>query len=125
MLKKSKMRSDRFCILLLLLIFLCFIVGIFLIVTSLHYGPEPEQQLRTEMRRDVGEMTPNSQREEPRPVFPEDYHASGLLILPHSSIAEPFEIWFSTTLAASRIDYYYGTCPVFYIIKYRYAIVNS
>lgn len=43
------------------------------------------------------------------PEFPENYHASGLLILPHSSIAEPFEIWYAPDAHKSRIDYYYGT----------------
>ena len=42
------------------------------------------------------------------PEFPEDYHSSGLIILPHSGIAEPFEIWYAPTRQKSRIDYYYG-----------------
>lgn len=42
------------------------------------------------------------------PVFPRDYHASGLLILPRSGIAEPFEIWYAPSVDKSRIDYYYG-----------------
>ena len=42
------------------------------------------------------------------PQFPENYHATGLLLLPHSGIAEPFEIWFAPSVHKSRIDYYYG-----------------
>ena len=42
------------------------------------------------------------------PIFPENYHSSGLIILPHSNIAEPFEIWYAPSSHKSRIDYYYG-----------------
>lgn len=41
--------------------------------------------------------------------FPKNYHATGRLFLPHSKIVEPFEIWFTSELNRSRIDYYYGT----------------
>ena len=41
--------------------------------------------------------------------FPKNYHATGRLFLPHSNIVEPFEIWFSSDINRSRIDYYYGT----------------
>ena len=43
----------------------------------------------------------------PRPVFPVNYHSTGLLRLPHSGIKEPFEIWFSHK-QKSRVDFYYG-----------------
>lgn len=41
--------------------------------------------------------------------FPNNYHATGRLFLPHSKIVEPFEIWFTSKFNRSRIDYYYGT----------------
>ncbi|XP_078362424.1 uncharacterized protein LOC144646642 [Oculina patagonica] len=41
--------------------------------------------------------------------FPNNYHATGRLFLPHSNIVEPFEIWFTSDFNRSRIDYYYGT----------------
>ena len=44
----------------------------------------------------------------PRPVFPVNYHSTGLLRLPHSGIKEPFEIWFSRKDQRSRVDFYYG-----------------
>lgn len=50
-----------------------------------------------------------SDTEDSIPTFPENYHASGLLLLPHSNIAEPFEIWYAPSSKKSRIDYYYGT----------------
>ncbi len=99
---------NRFCLFLLLTTLILIIAGMFLVLTSLHYEKAPGQEIRLETRRDVNDMSLKSNDNEPRPVFPEDFHATGLLILPHSSIAEPFEIWFSTTLGASRIDYYYG-----------------
>lgn len=40
--------------------------------------------------------------------FPQNYHATGKLHLPHSQIEEPFEVWFSRKHNRSRIDYYYG-----------------
>lgn len=40
--------------------------------------------------------------------FPNNYHATGRLFLPHSNIVEPFEIWFTKDFNRSRIDYYYG-----------------
>lgn len=43
--------------------------------------------------------------------FPKNYHATGRLFLPHSKIVEPFEIWFTSELNRSRIDYYYGMWP--------------
>ena len=50
------------------------------------------------------------------PQFPENYHATGLLLLPHSGIAEPFEIWFAPSVHKSRIDYYYGEYSfIFYL----------
>lgn len=42
--------------------------------------------------------------------FPNNYHATGRLFLPHSNIVEPFEIWFTSDFNRSRIDYYYGRC---------------
>ncbi len=42
--------------------------------------------------------------------FPNNYHATGRLFLPHSNIVEPFEIWFTSDFNRSRIDYYYGKC---------------
>ncbi|XP_046857407.1 LOW QUALITY PROTEIN: cathepsin K-like [Xenia sp. Carnegie-2017] len=45
----------------------------------------------------------------PRPSFPQNYHSTGLLMLPHSGIREPFEIWFSKEQQRSRVDFYYGT----------------
>lgn len=46
--------------------------------------------------------------EPPRFEFPQEYHATGRLLLPHSKIEEPFEIWFTRKQNRSRIDYYYG-----------------
>ena len=112
------MNSNRFCLFLLLITVILIIVGIFLIVTSLHYEELPDEEFRTEIRRDVGEIDSNPHHKEPFPVFPEDYHASGLLILPHSAIAEPFEIWYSNSLGASRIDYYYGMFKSFHIFYF-------
>lgn len=40
--------------------------------------------------------------------FPQEYHVTGRLLLPHSKIEEPFEAWFSRKHNRSRIDYYYG-----------------
>ena len=118
--------SNRFCLLLLLLTLLCIIIGIFLVASSLRYMEHDDHEREVVSRRDVRNEEPlhkeiatekalqrvtreeGKSQKEPFPVFPEDYHASGLLILPHSSIAEPFEIWYSNTLGASRIDYYYG-----------------
>ena len=42
------------------------------------------------------------------PTFPNSYHATGIIILPESKIAEPFEIWYAPDYKKSRIDYYYG-----------------
>ena len=42
------------------------------------------------------------------PTFPNSYHAAGIIILPESKIAEPFEIWYAPESKKSRIDYYYG-----------------
>ena len=42
------------------------------------------------------------------PSFPSSYHATGIIILPESKIAEPFEIWYAPDHKKSRIDYYYG-----------------
>eukprot|EP00794_Sanderia_malayensis_P004561 gene4561-5158_t len=80
----------------------------FLVFASMHYVEKPDEVIHPEVRREARGSGPEEPVPE-RPVFPDDYHSSGLLILPHSSIAEPFEIWFSTTLGSSRIDYYYGT----------------
>lgn len=44
----------------------------------------------------------------PQPVFPNNYHSTGLLRLPHGNIKEPFEIWFSGKDRRSRVDFYYG-----------------
>ena len=57
--------------------------------------------------RDGGYLPP-IKHDESTPVFEENYHASGVLILPHSNIAEPFEIWYAPSKKKSRIDYYYG-----------------
>ena len=59
--------------------------------------PPPLQKIKKEEREGV-EI----------PELAHDYHASGLLILPHSGIAEPFEIWYAPSKQKSRIDYYYG-----------------
>lgn len=100
--------ANRFCLALILTTLVCIIIGIFLVATSLHYTSPDDQETGPLPRRDIKAKDDAPPHQEPFPVFPEDYHASGLLILPHSSIAEPFEIWYSNTLAASRIDYYYG-----------------
>ena len=78
----------------------------FLVAFSMRYTDPDNQEMDGLIRRST--ETEERTHKEPYPVFPEDYHASGLLILPHSSIAEPFEIWYSNTLGTSRIDYYYG-----------------
>ena len=44
----------------------------------------------------------------PRPIFPINYHSTGLLRLPHGNIKEPFEIWFTSKYQRSRVDFYYG-----------------
>jgi len=48
------------------------------------------------------------------PSFPSSYHASGIIILPESKIAEPFEIWYAPDLKKSRIDYYYGKVFIYF-----------
>ncbi|XP_065665108.1 uncharacterized protein LOC100201231 isoform X3 [Hydra vulgaris] len=65
--------------------------------------------------RDGGFLPPITKKkaEDTIPVFEENYHASGVLILPHSNIAEPFEIWYAPSKKKSRIDYYYGTDKTF------------
>ena len=111
---------------MLLVTLLLIIIGIFLVASSLQYTVDNDQEIEAVSRRDVRSdkslhstameeealrrdvRDKGASQKEPYPVFPEDYHSSGLLILPHSSIAEPFEIWYSNTLGASRIDYYYG-----------------
>lgn len=104
--------ANKFCIGMLLATFLCLVIGIFLVTSSLYYSDTEDEKDRPLPRRssDEGDSENDSEsaNKELYPVFPDDYHASGLLILPHSSIAEPFEIWYSNTLGASRIDYYYG-----------------
>ena len=47
------------------------------------------------------------------PTFPNNYHATGIIILPESKIAEPFEIWYAPEYKKSRIDYYYGRSFLF------------
>ena len=108
--------SNRFCLGLLLITLLCIIIGIFLVASTLRYSVYRETGVASRRSTRNAEEVLDGEtggkgesHKEPFPVFPDDYHATGLLILPHSSIAEPFEIWYSNTLGASRIDYYYGT----------------
>ena len=56
------------------------------------------------------------------PILPENYRASGLLIMPHSNIAEPFEIWYAPSRQMSRIDYYYGKDQIY--VLYVIMILN-
>ena len=132
--------SNRFCLVMLLLTLLFIIIGIFLVVSSLQYSVDNDQEREVVSRRNVRNDEPlhstvmeeealrrdvrdkGASQKEPYPVFPEDYHASGLLILPHSAIAEPFEIWYSNTLGASRIDYYYGI-PQFILLPIYASII--
>ena len=55
----------------------------------------------------------------PRPVFPDNYHSTGLLRLPRSGIKEPFEIWFSHQDQKSRVDFYYGEYGELYILNWN------
>lgn len=71
----------------------------FLAPMNTHISPPPSSQKKVHSKDGDYEI----------PVFPEDYHSSGLIILPHSGIAEPFEVWFAPSKQKSRIDYYYGT----------------
>ena len=62
----------------------------------------------------------NSQGDDDKfPTFPNNYHATGIIILPESKIAEPFEIWYAPDSKKSRIDYYYGKLRIPFFGKFK------
>ena len=99
--------SAIFCTILLLLLSIIIIGGIFIVCSGLQ-RTDKDQPIIDHKNHPVQKRSIKEDEDVPFPIFPENYHASGLLILPHSGIAEPFEIWFSGSSRNSRIDYYYG-----------------